>query len=114
MRLCLPPLLACALLCPAAAFAQAVALTGILGSKALLVVDGTPPRGVAPGDSHQGVKVVSVGRDDAVVDFGGMRRTVRLGEAPVSVGARGGSGGASCSRPTAAGISSTRARSTAR
>ncbi|NMM90697.1 peptidase A2 [Rhodococcus sp. SRB_17] len=91
MRHRLRPLLACALLCPAAAIAQAVALTGILGSKALLVVDGTPPRGMAPGDSHQGVKVVSVGRDDAVVDLGGVRRTVRLGEAPVSIGARGGS-----------------------
>lgn len=82
--------LTCALLCPAVANAQAVALAGILGSKALLVVDGTAPRGVAAGDSHQGVKVVSVGREDAVLDIGGVRRTVRLGESPVSVGAQGG------------------------
>ena len=78
-------------LVPGAAAAQAVALSGILGSKALLVVNGAAPRGVAAGESHQGVTVVSVGRDDAVLEFDGARRTVRLGEAPVSVGARGGS-----------------------
>ena len=80
-----------AFLVPGAAAAQAVALSGILGSKALLVVNGSAPRGVAAGESHQGVKVVSVGRDDAVLEIDGARRTVRLGEAPVSVGARGGS-----------------------
>ena len=83
--------LANVVLAPAAASAQAVALSGILGSKALLVVNGSVPRGVAAGESHQGVKVVSVGRDDAVLEIDGARRTVRLGEAPVSVGARGGS-----------------------
>ena len=82
--------LASAFLAPAASWAQAVALSGILGSKALLVVNGSAPRGVAAGESHQGVKVVSVGRDDAVLEIDGVRRTVRLGEAPVSVGARGG------------------------
>ena len=97
----MPPVAACfragllagAALAPLLAAAQAVALAGILGSKALLVVDGTAPRGVAAGESHQGVKVVSVGREDAVLDIAGARRTVRLGEAPVSVGARGASGG---------------------
>lgn len=83
--------LAGAALAPLLAAAQAVALAGILGSKALLVVDGTAPRGVAAGQSHQGVKVVSVGREDAVLDIAGARHTVRLGEAPVSVGAPGAS-----------------------
>ena len=80
-----------AFLASGAAAAQAVALSGILGSKALLVVNGSAPRGVAVGESHQGVKVVAVGRDDAVLEIDGARSTVRLGEAPVSVGARGGS-----------------------
>lgn len=77
------------LLCPMLAGAQAVALAGILGSKALLVIDGGAPRSVAPGDSHQGVKVVSVGREDAVLEVGGVRRTVRLGESPVGAVAQG-------------------------
>ena len=87
----LAALLASALWVPSAAATQAVALSGILGSKALLVVNGSAPRGVAAGETHQGVKVVSVGRDDAVVEIDGARSTVRLGEAPVSVGSRGGS-----------------------
>lgn len=75
-----------------AATASSVALTGILGSKALLVVNGTAPRALAAGERHQSVAVVSVGREDAVIEVDGARRTVRLGEAPVSVGERGGSG----------------------
>ena len=71
---------------------QAVALSGILGSKALLVIDGSPPRSMAAGDVHQGVKVLSVGREDAVVEVNGQRRNLRLGEAPLSVGSMGGSG----------------------
>lgn len=82
--------LACTLAGPAAAASPAVALTGILGSKALLVVNGTAPRALAAGESHQGVTVVSVGREEAVVALDGVRHTVRLGEAPVSVGSRGG------------------------
>lgn len=85
-------LLATALLAPGLAMAQAVSLAGILGSKALLVVDGTPPRGVAAGETHQGVKVISVGREEAVIEIAGARSTVRLGEAPVSVGGRTGGG----------------------
>ncbi|HRM94806.1 MAG TPA: TIGR02281 family clan AA aspartic protease, partial [Alicycliphilus sp.] len=50
---------------PAQVQAQDVALAGILGGKALLVVNGSAPRGVAPGESHMGVQVVSVGREDA-------------------------------------------------
>ncbi len=70
---------------PLAAGAQAVALSGILGNRALLVVDGTQPRSVAPGETYRGVKVVSVGRDDAVVEVAGQRHTVALGASPVSV-----------------------------
>ena len=74
---------------PAQVQAQDVALAGILGGKALLVVNGSAPRGVAPGESHMGVQVVSVGREDAVVDRAGGRRSLRLGEAPVRVGGSG-------------------------
>ncbi len=69
--------------------AQDVALAGILGGKALLVVNGSAPRGVAPGESYMGVQVVSVGRDDAVVHSAGGRRSLRLGEAQVHVGGSG-------------------------
>ena len=70
---------------PLRANAQAVALSGVLGSKALLVVDGSAPRAVAAGEEHKGVQVVSVGREEAVVLVGGERRMLRLGESPVSL-----------------------------
>jgi aspartyl protease family protein len=90
-----PPLLLAALAALAApqASGQSVALQGMLGNRALLIVDGTAPRGVAPGDSHLGVKVVSTAGDQAVVDIGGRRHTLRVGEAPASVGGRGPQGG---------------------
>jgi aspartyl protease family protein len=76
-----------------AASAQSVALQGMLGNRALLIVDGSAPRTVAPGDSHMGVKVVSTAGDQAVVEIGGKRHTLRVGDAPASVGARGGGAG---------------------
>ena len=71
---------------PDAAQAQAVALSGVLGSKALLVVDGGAPKAVAPGETFQGVKVVSVQGDNAVLEIKGQRQTARVGGSPVSVG----------------------------
>lgn len=70
------------------ASAASVTLTGMLGNRALLIVDGGAPKSVAPGDSHQGVKVISTRGDEAVVDVGGQRLTLRVGDAPASVGVR--------------------------
>lgn len=67
------------------AFAQAVALQGMLGNKALLIVDGSHPKTVAPGESHMGVKVVSTSGDQAVVEVGGKRHTLRVGDAPAAM-----------------------------
>lgn len=68
-------------------------MTGSMGSKALLVVNGGAPKALAAGDTHQGVKVLSVSADQASVEVGGKRQTVTLGGAPVSVGGGGGGGG---------------------
>lgn len=68
---------------------QSIALAGMLGSKALLVVNGGEPRAVGPGETHQGVKVVSVTRDEATVEVQGTRRLLRLGESPVALGSSG-------------------------
>lgn len=76
-----------------AAYAQPVALAGMMGSKALLVVDGSAPKAVAAGETHQGVRVVSTSGDQAVIEQSGQRRTLRVGDSPVSLGASGGSGG---------------------
>lgn len=76
-----------------AVHAQSVALAGMLGSKALLVVDAHPPRAVGAGDEFQGVKVIAVLKEEATVEVKGERRILRLGEAPVRVGGRSGTSG---------------------
>ena len=70
----------------AAAQADSVSLAGMMGSKALLIVNGGAPKTVAPGETHQGVKVLSTTADQAVIEQGGKRATLRVGDAPVSTG----------------------------
>lgn len=75
-------------------WAQSVAMTGSMGSKALLVVNGSAPKAVAAGETFQGVKVVSVGAGEVVIEVGGKRQTVAMGGAPVNFkGSSGGNGG---------------------
>jgi aspartyl protease family protein len=91
------------LLATAGAFAQSVALQGMLGSKALLIVDGSAPKSVAPGESHQGVRVVSTAGDQAVVEIEGKRHTLRVGDAPASVGGKVGARGTRIVLPAGSG-----------
>ena len=71
------------------AAAQTVAMSGRLGDKALLMIDGQP-RTVAVGASVQGVKLVSLSADGSIVEVAGRRYTVPLGGTPASVGGGGG------------------------
>lgn len=71
------------------AMAQSVALSGMLGGKALVIVDGSAPKSVAVGESYRGVKIVSTQGDQAVMEIAGKRHTLRVGEAPASVGGAG-------------------------
>ena len=73
------------------AAAQNVSLQGMMGRKALLVIDGGRPRALAPGESAQGVKVISTGADQAVVLAGGKQLTLRVGATPVNVSGAGNS-----------------------
>ncbi|HEU4458758.1 MAG TPA: TIGR02281 family clan AA aspartic protease [Methylibium sp.] len=69
---------------------RSVALTGQMGRQALLSIDGAAPRVLAVGSSVQGVRLLSVDANQAVVEIDGKRRTVRLGEAAVRFGGDGG------------------------
>jgi aspartyl protease family protein len=75
----------------AGALAQSVSLTGMLGGKALVIIDGAPPKTVAAGETFKGVKVVSTLGDSAVLEMGGKRFTMHVGDAPASVGSSAGS-----------------------
>lgn len=81
-----------ALLLPLAglASAQTVGLSGMLGGRALVIVDGSPPKSVAVGESYKGVKIISTQGDLAVLEIAGKRHTLRVGDAPASVGGNGG------------------------
>lgn len=83
LRLAILSLL-CVLASMATAQAQTVVLSGVLGGKALLVVDGAPPKSVAAGETHRGVKLLSAQGNQAEVEINGKRQTLRLGDGPVS------------------------------
>lgn len=76
--------LACCLI--PVAQAQTVGLSGMLGGKALLIVDGGAPKTVATGETFKGVKVVSTQGDQAVIEINGKQHALRVGDAPASVG----------------------------
>lgn len=79
----------CLALAAAGSWAQSVALQGVMGKKALLIVNGGTPRMAGIGEEVQGVKVLDVLGEQAVVEIGGRRQTLRVGDAPASVGSRG-------------------------
>lgn len=67
-----------------AAQAQNVALSGSMGERAaLLLIDGQP-RTVSVGSTVQGVRLLSLTGNEAQVEVGGRRLTLRIGVAPVS------------------------------
>ncbi len=87
--------------------ASSVMLTGTIGSRAILIVNGAPPKTVAVGETFQGVKLVSLQAEQAVVELEGKRVNLRM-DTPVSIGGGGGAraaAAASCCRRTAAAIS---------
>ncbi|KAF1069119.1 retropepsin-like aspartic protease [Variovorax sp.] len=77
---------------PSAQAADSVMLTGTIGSRAILIVNGSAPKTVAVGESFQGVKLVSLQSEQAVVESEGKRVTLRM-DTPVSIGGSGPSGG---------------------
>ncbi|WP_246181540.1 retropepsin-like aspartic protease family protein [Dechloromonas hortensis] len=81
-------------LCLFAGFASAqdVGLAGVMGSKAMLMINGGEPQAVAVGQSLDGVRVVSVTSEQAVIEIGGKKRPLRVGQHAVGAPAADGSG----------------------
>ena len=69
----------------ALAQAESVTLTGTIGSRAILVIDGGAPRTLAVGERVQNVRLLSLQDGTAVVEAGNQRVTLRM-DTPVSVG----------------------------
>jgi aspartyl protease family protein len=81
-----------ALLCAGGAGAQTVSMGGSLGSNALLVIDGKP-RHIAVGTTVDGIRLLSVTGNEAVVEVKGKRVTLHLGDAQVNLGGHASPGG---------------------
>jgi len=60
--------------------AQEVGLAGIMGNKALLMLNGQPPRAVPVGAVLEGVRVVAVQGDQVLVEIDGKKRPLRVGQ----------------------------------
>lgn len=71
------------------AAAQEVGLAGIMGSKVMLMVNGGEPQAVAIGQSLGGVKVISIQGDQAIVEIGGKKRPLRVGQHAVGAAPSG-------------------------
>ena len=65
--------------------ATGVSLGALMGDKALLVINGKS-RAVAVGGAEQGVRLLSLGSDSAVVEVDGQRVTLRMGATPIDLG----------------------------
>lgn len=77
-----------ALLNPAAMYAAEVGLAGILGKKAVLVINGEPPRTWAVGQTTpEGVQLIEIApsRDAVTVEINGVTQKLELGRGAVRV-----------------------------
>jgi aspartyl protease family protein len=66
--------------------AQDVGLAGIMGSKAMLMINGGEPQAVPVGQTVDGVKVVSIQGDQATIEVGGKKRPLRVGQHAIGAG----------------------------
>ena len=78
-------LMTMAVLMPLPAMAQEVGLAGIMGSKAMLMINGGEPQAVPVGQTLDGVKVLSINGDQIMVEIGGKKRPLRVGQHAVGV-----------------------------
>lgn len=88
---------------PAVSLAQSVSLGGLMGQKALLVIDGQT-QVLAVGETARGVKLLKLQDGEAVVESGGAQRALRVGGAPARLAGGGtGSGGREIVIPASSG-----------
>jgi aspartyl protease family protein len=72
--------------------AQEVGLAGTLGSKAMLMINGGEPQAIPVGQTVDGVRLISIQGDQAVIEIGGKKRVLRVGQHAVGTAGGDGSG----------------------
>lgn len=78
------------MLLTAPAFATSVGVVGLFRDKAMVSIDGSPPKLIAAGQTVQGVKLLSANSDAATFEVDGKQRTLAMGQSFAS--SSGGSG----------------------
>lgn len=74
------------LLAPLPAAASEILLAGVLGSRAVLVVDGGRPQTITVGEStREGIRLLSLVTDGATVEVQGRVERLRLGAGPIRI-----------------------------
>ena len=72
--------------------AQEVGLAGVMGSKAMLMINGSEPQAVAIGQTVDGVRVQSIQGDQVTLDIAGKKRSLRVGQHAIGAANADGSG----------------------
>ncbi len=75
-----------ACLISAPVLAQEVGVAGLVGSKALLMINGAPPQSVQVGKVIDGVKLVSIQGEIVTVEIEGRKRSLKVGQHAVGLG----------------------------
>jgi aspartyl protease family protein len=73
-----------------ALLAADVGLAGVMGSKAMLMINGGQPKALAVGQSIDGIRLISVSGDQVVVEINGKHRPLRIGQHAVGTLSAGG------------------------
>jgi aspartyl protease family protein len=60
--------------------AASVGVVGLFRDKAMVSIDGSPPRLISAGQTMQGVKLLSANSDSATFEVDGKRRTLAMGQ----------------------------------
>lgn len=77
---------------PMTVLAQDVGLAGVMGSKAMLMINGGEPQAVPVGKTLDGVKVLSIQDDQVTIEIGGKKRPLRVGQHAIGAASGDGSG----------------------
>ncbi len=72
------------------ALATSVGVAGLFRDKAMVSIDGGPPRLIAAGQTVQGVKLLYANSDSATFEIGGKQRTLAMGQSFASGTGSGG------------------------
>lgn len=69
--------------------ATSVGVVGLFRDKAMISIDGSPPRLIATGQTVQGVKLLSANSDSAMFEIDGKQRTLAMGQSFASAAGGG-------------------------